>query len=903
VKIGFDFPFFDGNLYNSAYVSSAGWLTFDQIEGKPFSYNLNNLNSYISAHHRVEPQKYQVSFMSDNEKTLIIQWNNKQKPIAQAKLYKNGDIEFSYPKNTNINTKEYIVGFFNKKNGYGHFPIKIDKNISKLNFEINKNYKFGFFSHLKNKENLNISNNCSNKIISNNKSTKATDNFTTPGSDTWLCPAGVTSVTVHCIGGGGGGGGSRSNSVYGGGGGAGGSYATKVVTVTPGNTYNLYVGEGGAGGTNGNGVDGTASWFNNTSEVYAVGGAGGDEPNGGTVSGGSGTTTGCIGTTVYAGGDGANGTGSGGISGGGGGAAGSGGAGGDASGRTGGTGTASGGGDGGNGRSNNEGNGRVGLDYGGGGSGAFIPDNTNHAGGSGAGGAVQLVYSAAAGAFDGTFESGTSFSVNGMTEVNDATNYWVVGTDTDNGGTNSAYITTDGSANGYDNSLTQVSHFYFDYDFPAGATSIDLDFDWKCDGETSFDRLRVYLVATTTTPSAGTELGSGQIGTSNYSEQTSWQSETIAINTSNAGTTKRLVFSWRNDGSLGDNPPIAVDNINITTFVPPPCATPNDQPTALNLTPSGSNQIDGSFTAASSSPDSYLIVYSSNSSLSGDPVDGTTYTAGDALGGGTVLQVNSSTTYSHTCIAPDKTFYYFIFSVNDACTGGPLYLCSSSTPSAAPLSGNATTGSASADRTLPYTQNFDSDDSWTYGAGGVWERGDQTNDTYGPPSGHSGNTVAGTNLNADYSSSVDDYLVTPSFDLSSTSGPIVDFWMDMESESGFDGGTVQIQLNGCSWTTIDMNDPGYSGLTPNDTDVDGLQNEEDGWASDQPTGEWGQVKIDLFALTTSGLENISSGDIVQVRFWFGSDGGTVDPGWYIDDYAIYDLLHVQNQLHNLQILH
>ncbi len=327
----------------------------------------------------------------------------------------------------------------------------------------------------------------------------------------------------------------------------------------------------------------------------------------------------------------------------------------------------------------------------------------------------------------------------------------------------------------------------------------------------------------------------------------------------------------------------------VYAFYPPsPCTTPTDQPTNLNLTVSGSHQIDGSFTAASSSPDGYLVVRSENSSLTSDPVDGTTYNPGDELGGGIVVQMSSATTFSSTCLKQNTTYYYFIFSYNDACAGGPLYLSSSSSPSANPLTGNATTTSTTADKTLPYTQNFDSDDGWTYGAGGTWARGDQTDDAYGPPSGHSGNTVAGTNLNANYSNSVDDYLVTPTFDLSSTNGPVIDFWMDMESESSFDGGTVQISVNGCTWTTIEMNDPGYSGLVPNDTDVDGLQNEEDGWSGDQPAGEWDEVQIDLFSLTTPGLDNISAGDIIQVRFWFGSDGSNVDPGWYVDDFSIYD---------------
>ena len=58
--------------------------------------------------------------------------------------------------------------------------------------------------------------------------------FTTPGSYNWECPVGVTSVSVVCVGAGGTGG------AYGG---SGGSLAYKNnITVTPGTTYSIAVG-------------------------------------------------------------------------------------------------------------------------------------------------------------------------------------------------------------------------------------------------------------------------------------------------------------------------------------------------------------------------------------------------------------------------------------------------------------------------------------------------------------------------------------------------------------------------------------------------------------------------------------------------------------------------------------
>ena len=342
-KLNFDFNF-DGKIYQTVTISPQGWLSFSQNTDIESLQDVTSLITPFLQNSNTEFAYQRTTIGSQN--AFITQWKIQKSIITQVILFEDGNIEFAYK---NLSGKEILnfqAGIITSTDLFGNFNQKIDKNITEVDFDVENSYVFHGSI-------LNTNNKTSKSYTSTKNGTKTTDNFTTPGANTWTCPAGVNSITVHCIGGGGGGGGTRSNSRYGGGGGAGGSYATKVITVTPGNTYNLYVGAGGSGGTNGNGVDGEASWFNNTSEVYAVGGAGGAEPNGGTASGGLGTTTGCIGTTVYAGGDAGDGTGSGGISGGGGGGAGSLGSGGNASGRTGGTGTANGGGDGGNGRNNN----------------------------------------------------------------------------------------------------------------------------------------------------------------------------------------------------------------------------------------------------------------------------------------------------------------------------------------------------------------------------------------------------------------------------------------------------------------------------------------------------------------------------------------------------------------------
>ena len=101
--------------------------------------------------------------------------------------------------------------------------------------------------------------------------------FTTPGTTTWTAPTGVTSVCVAVVGGGGGAGGSTGITTGSGGGGGGGLAYANDIPVTAGTSYNLKVGGGGIINT-----DGTSSWFQTSSFLYANGGSAGTDGSGGT---------------------------------------------------------------------------------------------------------------------------------------------------------------------------------------------------------------------------------------------------------------------------------------------------------------------------------------------------------------------------------------------------------------------------------------------------------------------------------------------------------------------------------------------------------------------------------------------------------------------------------------------
>jgi len=110
--------------------------------------------------------------------------------------------------------------------------------------------------------------------------------FNTTGSHNWTCPSGVTSVCAVCVGGGGGNGRSTQdgNSWKMAGGGGGGLGWKNNISVTPGQTYSIYVGKHGIE----NSTSGEDSYFINTSTVKGGGGGSGS----GSTAGTGGTYTG-----------------------------------------------------------------------------------------------------------------------------------------------------------------------------------------------------------------------------------------------------------------------------------------------------------------------------------------------------------------------------------------------------------------------------------------------------------------------------------------------------------------------------------------------------------------------------------------------------------------------------------
>ncbi len=178
---------------------------------------------------------------------------------------------------------------------------------------------------------------------------------------------------------------------------------------------------------------------------------------------------------------------------------------------------------------------------------------------------------------DGT-ERVTFFSENWDGDLNDwytaqtsQTNFWTIANATYSSSPYSAYITNSSTTlvNQYSNT-TSVSHLFAPVYFPPGNT-YQLQFSWKCAGQALNDVLEVFLVDTSTVPTAGTALSTTyRVGGPYNGQGTIWQNPTISLNNNNSGTTKLVVFSWKNNNTTRTNPPAAIDNIAISGILPNP---------------------------------------------------------------------------------------------------------------------------------------------------------------------------------------------------------------------------------------------------------------------------------------------------------------------------------------------
>ena len=238
--------------------------------------------------------------------------------------------------------------------------------------------------------------------------------------------------------------------------------------------------------------------------------------------------------------------------------------------------------------------------------------------------------------YETDFESSCDWTfTNGM-----LTNQWCWGSATNNGGEKAMYISNDnGTSNAYtaSSAASVFASKLFSFD-PGTYTFV---YDWKANGESTYDFLRVALVpgdmeftASTSLPSnvGTTTLPSGWIaldGGGKLNLASSWQNQTLEATVSGTYT---MVFFWRDDTSGGSQPPAAIDNVSISMMTCPRPTSLVVDATTLTWTPGDEGQ------------DAWEI------SL------GTTTNPED----GTIIAVSGTPSYTFTDLALETQYYAYV---------------------------------------------------------------------------------------------------------------------------------------------------------------------------------------------------------------------------------------------------
>ena len=175
-----------------------------------------------------------------------------------------------------------------------------------------------------------------------------------------------------------------------------------------------------------------------------------------------------------------------------------------------------------------------------------------------------------------TFES-ASYDSRWTLVGGDLTNVWTIGTAAANNSNRGLYISNNGgTSNEYNGSNPSSVFAYTTVWLEEG--DYTTSFDWRCNGESNYDFLRAALLRSTGTLTAAstaaanwstTGLPTNAIsidGGEKLNLSSNWQTKTASVHINTRGW-YRLVFYWRNDNSVSNNPPAAIDNVMLTRVV------------------------------------------------------------------------------------------------------------------------------------------------------------------------------------------------------------------------------------------------------------------------------------------------------------------------------------------------
>ncbi len=446
-----------------------------------------------------------------------------------------------------------------------------------------------------------------------------------------------------------------------------------------------------------------------------------------------------------------------------------------------------------------------------------------------------------------------------------ATNKWFIGTAvsaTPITG-NSLYISNDnGVSNAY--TLTTISTVVasrlIEFDGSGGYT---LTFDSRLGGESSHDYIKVYIVDQDTTyvGSASTPYyGSSTYSTgvvlfnganayfNNVSNPTTVNSHSVVVPyQGEAGTVRKLMFVWRNDGSGGTTPPAAIDNISITPIT---CAAPT-----LTISNISQTSADANWTSTASD-NGWWLYYKTASATNYDSV-----------------YVTGTSSYSFTTFAANTAYNAYV-------------RLDCGTELSAPSTVVNFRTACDNISTLPYSENFEGYGTGTSIMPACWVRTTTYADRpYVNTGGYSGNCLyfyagtAGTyNIAAmnpiDASIPINSLMATFYYkNYASTNRLVVGVMTDPTNATTFDSITTIAAPSTATWAEYEVNFSSYTG-TGTYIAFKNIYTTTDGYAY------LDNLVIDIIpscapptALTATGI-----GASMDVSF---APGNTTDNAWYV----------------------